>query len=215
MLKRYLQGSPFSMGQVDFTLEWRCPHCRSRRVYAPRQFPLAIISDGGPRDYDEQKVWLCYTCMSLTDGSDMLVSETDQIGEVEEYPGEPEIDPGGLAASYLPYWYEEALRVTAPLRAKTRRSAKARHNLYVALLHHPERAHWGLYVGMTGLEPEARFIKHKLDVQAGKGWVRDYGVTLLPALYAHLNPCEYDEADRLEKFLIEALSLSVPWVQGA
>lgn len=68
---------------------------------------------------------------------------------------------------------------------------------------------------MTGLEPEARFIKHKLDVQAGKGWVRDYGVTLLPALYAHLNPCEYEEADQLEKFLIGALSLAVPWVQGA
>lgn len=214
MLKRYLSGGAFS-GDVDFTLEWRCPLCRSRRVYGPPQISTAVISDGGPADYDRLRVWLCYTCLSFTKGDEMLVSESDQIGDVEEYRDVPEEGPTGLAASYLPNWFEDALRITSPLRAKSRRSARARHNIYIALLNDPTHAHWGLYIGMTGLEPEARFLKHKLNVQAGAGWVRDYGVTLAPALYAHLNPCEYEEADRIEKFLIQALCLSVPWVQGA
>jgi len=214
LLKRYLRGDPLS-GPVDYTLEWRCPHCRSRRVGGVRKLGSPIIMDGGPQAYDEQKVWLCYTCFSLTDGSEMLVSETDRVGEVDKERELLPAGPSGLNASYLPHWYDDAVRIAKPLRAQTRRSPRAKHNVYIALLNDPEHEHWGLYVGMTGLEPEARFIKHKLDVQAGKGWVRDYGVTLLPALYAHLNPCEYEEADQLEKFLIEALSLAVPWVQGA
>jgi hypothetical protein len=32
-----------------------------------------------------------------------------------------------------------------------------------------------------------------------KKWVQRYGVTLAPSIFAHLNPCEFDEAEQLEK----------------
>ena len=44
-----------------------------------------------------------------------------------------------------------------------------------------------VYVGMTGLDPDVRFDKHKADIQANT-YVRDHGVRLLPQLYAMYNP---------------------------
>ena len=54
-----------------------------------------------------------------------------------------------------------------------------------------------VYVGMTGLDPDTRFDKHKAGIQANR-YVRDYGLRLLPALYELYNPMRYDEAQRLE-----------------
>jgi hypothetical protein len=39
-----------------------------------------------------------------------------------------------------------------------------------------------VYVGMTGLDPDLRFDRHKADIQANR-YVRDYGLRLLPELY--------------------------------
>ena len=44
-----------------------------------------------------------------------------------------------------------------------------------------------VYVGMTGLTPEARLANHKKGHKASR-IVRKHGVRLLPALYTHLNP---------------------------
>ena len=44
-----------------------------------------------------------------------------------------------------------------------------------------------VYVGMTGLDPDVRFDKHKAGIQANR-FVRDYGLRLLPALYERYNP---------------------------
>ena len=54
-----------------------------------------------------------------------------------------------------------------------------------------------VYVGMTGLSPDVRFDKHKAGIQANR-YVRDYGLRLLPELYACYNPMPYEGAREME-----------------
>lgn len=54
-----------------------------------------------------------------------------------------------------------------------------------------------VYVGMTGLDPDVRFDKHKAGIQAN-AFVRDHGLRLLPALYAMYNPMPYEAAQEME-----------------
>lgn len=54
-----------------------------------------------------------------------------------------------------------------------------------------------VYVGMTGLDPDLRFDKHKAGIQAN-AFVRQHGLRLLPALYARYNPMTYKEAQAME-----------------
>ncbi|MGN6829136.1 hypothetical protein [Paucibacter sp. M5-1] len=54
-----------------------------------------------------------------------------------------------------------------------------------------------VYVGMTGLDPDLRFDRHKAGVQANR-LVRDYGLRLLPELYAVYNPMPYEAAREME-----------------
>ena len=44
-----------------------------------------------------------------------------------------------------------------------------------------------VYVGMTGLDPDVRFDKHKAGIQAN-AYVQKYGLRLLPDLYEGFNP---------------------------
>jgi predicted GIY-YIG superfamily endonuclease len=50
-----------------------------------------------------------------------------------------------------------------------------------------------VYVGMTGLDPDVRFDKHKAGIQAN-AYVQQYGLRLLPDLYEGFNPMAYDDA---------------------
>ena len=50
-----------------------------------------------------------------------------------------------------------------------------------------------VYVGMTGLDPDVRFDKHKAGIQANR-FVTQYGLRLLPDLYEGFNPMTYEEA---------------------
>ena len=50
-----------------------------------------------------------------------------------------------------------------------------------------------VYVGMTGLDPDLRFDKHKAGIQANR-FVTQYGLRLLPDLYEGFNPMTYEEA---------------------
>ena len=61
-----------------------------------------------------------------------------------------------------------------------------------------------VYVGMTGLTPEARFDNHKAGNKAAYV-VKRYGLRLLPELFAHLNPMPYDAAVAMEVDLAEDL----------
>ncbi len=54
-----------------------------------------------------------------------------------------------------------------------------------------------LYVGMTGLDPYLRFDRHKAGIQANR-FVFEYGLRLLPQLYAVYNPMPYDGARDME-----------------
>lgn len=54
-----------------------------------------------------------------------------------------------------------------------------------------------VYVGMTGLDPDLRFDKHKAGIQANS-FVRDHGLRLLPGLYERFNPMPYEAARRME-----------------
>jgi predicted GIY-YIG superfamily endonuclease len=50
-----------------------------------------------------------------------------------------------------------------------------------------------VYVGMTGLDPDVRFDKHKAGIQANS-YAQNYGLRLLPDLYEAFNPMDYQEA---------------------
>ena len=63
---------------------------------------------------------------------------------------------------------------------------------------------YALYVGLTGLSPEERYLNHKAGHKASK-WVRRYGIGLLPALYRHLNPLDWDPATKAEVDLAASL----------
>lgn len=53
------------------------------------------------------------------------------------------------------------------------------------------------YVGMTGLDPDIRFDRHKAGIQSNR-FVEQYGLRLLPELYELNNPLSFDEARDLE-----------------
>ena len=61
-----------------------------------------------------------------------------------------------------------------------------------------------VYVGMTGLDPDLRFDRHKAGIQANR-YVREFGQRLLPRLYAVYNPMPYDGARDMEVELAIAL----------
>ena len=61
-----------------------------------------------------------------------------------------------------------------------------------------------VYVGMTGLDPETRFERHKYGVKDNT-YVRRYGMKLRPDLYAGLNPLPYAEAQHMERVLAREL----------
>ncbi len=69
-------------------------------------------------------------------------------------------------------------------------------------LHDPLKA--CLYVGMTGLDPQTRFARHKAGIRANR-FVRDYGVRLRPDLYEVFNPMPYGGACDMEVELAIAL----------
>jgi len=50
-----------------------------------------------------------------------------------------------------------------------------------------------VYVGMTGLDPDVRFDKHKAGIQSNR-YAKQYGLRLLPDLYEGFNPMTYEEA---------------------
>ena len=54
-----------------------------------------------------------------------------------------------------------------------------------------------VYVGMTGLDPDTRFDKHKAGIQSNR-YVQQFGLRLLPNLYEVYNPMPYDGARDME-----------------
>jgi hypothetical protein len=104
---------------------------------------------------------------------------------------------------------------TAPSRPKRQRH---HHHVYVVQLddrvwNEPRFRHANpgyrlgqpfVYVGMTGLDPDLRFDKHKAGIQANR-FVFEHGLRLLPALYEVYNPMPYEAASEMEVELAIAL----------
>jgi hypothetical protein len=61
-----------------------------------------------------------------------------------------------------------------------------------------------VYVGMTGLNPDLRFDKHKAGIQSNS-FVQKYGLRLRPDLYEMYNPMPYQGAREMEVELAIAL----------
>jgi hypothetical protein len=96
-------------------------------------------------------------------------------------------------------------------RLKATSEASLHHNVYVVLLdpkvaklrrilrenpaRDPDKP--CLYVGMTGLDPEARFLNHKKGIKAAR-LVQRYGIRLLPELYDIFNPMPFEAAAVME-----------------
>ena len=99
---------------------------------------------------------------------------------------------------------------------QARDSRRGRTHIYVVLLEDSVRQRRGvkighkpslptLYVGLTGLSPRKRFQNHKAGHKAGRGYVRDFGICLLPHLYEFYNPLPRQLAADAEKALAEKL----------
>lgn len=54
-----------------------------------------------------------------------------------------------------------------------------------------------VYVGMTGLDPDVRFDKHKAGIQSNR-FAQEYGLRLMPDLYEAFNPMSYSAARDME-----------------
>lgn len=54
-----------------------------------------------------------------------------------------------------------------------------------------------VYVGMSGLDPDVRFDKHKAGIQSNR-YVQLFGLQLLPDLYEAYNPMAYEAARDME-----------------
>ena len=54
-----------------------------------------------------------------------------------------------------------------------------------------------VYVGMTGVNPDLRFDKHKAGIQSNR-FVKEFGLRLRPDLYEMYNPMPYDGACEME-----------------
>lgn len=88
------------------------------------------------------------------------------------------------------------------------------HNVYVVRLHpdvlkykkfrdeNPDHSPGKpcVYVGVTGLSPDARFDNHKAGYKAC-WFVKKFGITLMTDLYEKFNPMSYDKACEMEKKL--------------
>lgn len=54
-----------------------------------------------------------------------------------------------------------------------------------------------VYVGLTGLDPDVRFDKHKAGIQSNR-FVQIFGLHLLPDLYEAYNPMTYVDGQNME-----------------
>lgn len=54
-----------------------------------------------------------------------------------------------------------------------------------------------VYVGMTGLDPDLRFDKHKAGIQSNR-YAEKFGLRLLPEIYAAYNPMSFGAAQAME-----------------
>jgi len=148
-------------------------------------------------------------------------TEWRELLEESKRQGRSSVDAALLAgktgADTLGYPYDILLQARATDYGK--------HKIYVVLLDDEVRnrrkvktgtdpALPSVYVGMTSLSIEKRFQNHKNNHKAGRGYVRDYGIRLLPALYEAYNPMPRHLAPKAEAALADKLRIEGYTVLG-
>jgi hypothetical protein len=114
------------------------------------------------------------------------------------------------AAASIPEWlpmtYVEWLPTVYEIAAAFSAAHKGRSNVYLVLLDYRDRrgAPYGVYVGMSGYTPAARFDQHKAGIRAA-GSVLKRGLEVLTGPTLHLQRIARAEAARIETELAEAL----------
>ena len=61
-----------------------------------------------------------------------------------------------------------------------------------------------VYVGMTSRTPQERFEDHRRGKKSGR-YVKEFGLSLMPRLYARFNPMTYGDALKMEAELARRL----------
>lgn len=123
------------------------------------------------------------------------------------------------AAASIPEWlpmtYVEWLPAVYEVAAGFSAAREGRSNVYLVLLDYRDRrgAPYGIYVGMSGYTPAARFDQHKAGIRAA-GSVLKRGLEVLAGPTLHLQWIARTEATRIETELAEALSDAGLLVQG-
>ena len=121
--------------------------------------------------------------------------------------------------TYLAILYPTAEIMTKSTKKKTKRAPSKDRNVYVIeldskilkkgyfLKENPNRdpSKPCVYVGMTSKTPEERFAIHQSEHLHSSPKVREFGITLMPDLYEHLNPLTREEVEDMEKKLAEDL----------
>ena len=125
----------------------------------------------------------------------------------------------GAAAASVPEWlpmrYVEFLPQLYEIALTFRARKSGRSNIYLVLLDFADRRRgpYGLYVGMSGYSPAARFDQHKAGIRAA-GSVLKRGIEVLTGPTLHLQHIARAEAARIESALAGALGDAGLIVEG-
>jgi hypothetical protein len=174
-------------------------------------------------------------------GAELTTVGQARVKEIEAYAAEIFVDEDGWAAALAEERKDAEQKMEAEgqqekemahrhgypydILAQARETKRGNSHIYVVLLDDGVRGRRRVkigsdpsaptvYVGMTGLTPRERFRNHKASYKAGKGYVRDYGIGLLPDLYEAYNPMPRILAIKAEKALAEKLRIAGYTVLG-
>jgi hypothetical protein len=116
---------------------------------------------------------------------------------------------------WLPMRYVDFLPRVYEIALSFRARKSGRSNLYLVLLDFADRRRgpYGLYVGMSGYSPAARFDQHKAGIRAA-GSVLKRGIEVLTGPTLHLQHIARAEAARIEAVLAAALGDAGLIVEG-
>jgi hypothetical protein len=187
---------------------------RAVRPLSPAERPLRALADAQLR----QRFAQALRAHAGADGAHCI----HELWMRGEFPARVEAALSALwaqAAASVPEWlpmrYIEWLPTLYEVAATFRATSRGRSNLYLVLLDFEDRRRgpFGIYVGMSGYSPAARFDQHKAGIRAA-GSVLKRGLEVLTGPTLHLQRIARSEAERIESQLAAALADAGLLVEG-
>jgi hypothetical protein len=187
---------------------------RAPRPQSPAERPLRTLTDPELR----QRLARALHAHDGVDGAHCI----HELWMRGEFPARVEAALSALwgqAAASVPEWlpmrYVEWLPTLYEVAATFRATGRGRSNLYLVLLDFQDRRRgpFGVYVGMSGYSPAARFDQHKAGIRAA-GSVLKRGLEVLTGPTLHLQRIARSEAKRIESQLAVALGDAGLLVEG-